>query len=255
VDGAAAQGGDGSEAKPLASLRDGVARVQQSLKEGRSTKLLVKPGGIELDPSGAHWRIAGTRDPSEFLRALDGWLPDGAVLRLEDGSQPAEVESCLAANAAPEPTRVAAGAAWPRPYIYHVLATHACLQELARIMEHHAAPELAIHVHAYREGRVILQWYDAFNDPLFVDGEVAEERVKVLADRLGTTYSRSSVGSSSAATPGRRWSRRLPRGLAARRRFGGLQTDERQCTAALPGLLGQAAQDSLLALDQVRPSP
>jgi hypothetical protein len=75
VDGAAAQGGDGSEAKPLASLRDGVARVQKSLKEGRSTKLLVKPGVYrESLPTIGCWMKGGDGSQNEDLKFQDAWL-------------------------------------------------------------------------------------------------------------------------------------------------------------------------------------
>jgi hypothetical protein len=75
VDGAAAQGGDGSEAKPLASLRDGVARVQKSLKEGRSTKLLVKPGVYrESLPTIGCWMKGDDGSQNENVKFQDAWL-------------------------------------------------------------------------------------------------------------------------------------------------------------------------------------
>jgi len=55
-------------------------------------------------------------------------------------------------------------------------------------MEHHAEPELAIHFHVYQGATVLLEWYDAFSQPMLISGAVSEERVKLLTDILGTNY-------------------------------------------------------------------
>ena len=65
-------------------------------------------------------------------------------------------------------------------------ATPEALTALARIMRNHAEPELAVHFHVYRDDVVLIEWHDAFCQPMLVSGDIPEERVKALAGRLGT---------------------------------------------------------------------
>lgn len=55
-------------------------------------------------------------------------------------------------------------------------------------MEHHAAPELAIHFHVYQGDAVLLQWYDAFADPMWLSRLFSEVHIESLADRMGTPF-------------------------------------------------------------------
>jgi hypothetical protein len=55
------------------------------------------------------------------------------------------------------------------------------LSELATIMEHHAG-------HVYRENTVLLQWHDAFSQPILLHRTFPEDQVQALADRFGTRY-------------------------------------------------------------------
>ena len=83
---------------------------------------------------------------------------------------------------------VAVAILWPRPVYYHVPATPQNLTDLAALAESHAEPELAVHFHVYREGKVLLEWHDAFGQPMLLDGGVSEKRVKAFADALGMTF-------------------------------------------------------------------
>ena len=80
------------------------------------------------------------------------------------------------------------GTIWPRPKVFHVPATVTILTELARIMKHHAEPELAIHFHVYRNNSVLLEWHDAFSQPMLMSGAIPEEKVKVFADKIGKNF-------------------------------------------------------------------
>jgi hypothetical protein len=123
------------------------------------------------------------------LRGLEGWVEDDAVLYFEDGRLDGEIESFMAANAVAGRAHIALGTLWPRPKVFHVPAK-GNIRRLAEIVERHAEPELAVHFHVYREGTLLVEWYDAFLDPMRVNRAVPEERVKALASALGTTYRR-----------------------------------------------------------------
>ena len=59
---------------------------------------------------------------------------------------------------------------------------------LARLSEaalHHAEPEICDHVHFYRDGNALVQWFDAFSGPLLVSKLVPRERVEQFASAVG----------------------------------------------------------------------
>ena len=155
-------------------LRD---RLGMTTKEERD--------GVHLDSSAPHREIRGPKDFPRLLRALGGWLPDGAVLYFEGGYPDAEIEAFMAAHAVPEPVHIALGTIWPRPRVFHVPATSATLGRLAEIMERHAGVQLAVHFHIHRDGAVLLEWYDAFlQDMMMVAGSISDEAVAVLVERF-----------------------------------------------------------------------
>ena len=144
--------------------------------------------GIRLDTAGSYWEIDGLKTFVELFNALQDWLPEGTVLYFEGGSPDAEIDDFIATYSIPEQTHVAMGTIWPRPKVFHVPATAIILTELARIMEHHAEPELAIHFHVYRDSSVLLEWHDAFSQPMLLSGAIPEEQVKVFADKAGKKF-------------------------------------------------------------------
>ncbi|MFB3917953.1 MAG: hypothetical protein ACE14M_14585 [Terriglobales bacterium] len=66
-------------------------------------------------------------------------------------------------------------------------------------MEHQAEPELAIHFHIYRNKVVLLEWHDAFSQPILLSGNFSKEQVQVLAERMGTRF-KMVPGTSSSTT-------------------------------------------------------
>ena len=159
---------------------------------GRLFKVVPKEEmeGIHLNTAESYWEVDGPKTFEEMLNALKSWVPEDAVLYFEDGSPDAEIDNFIAKHSVPEVSHVAMGTTWPRPKVFHVPATTSLLTELASIMDHHAEPELAIHFHVYRKDSVLLEWHDAFSDPILMSGAIPEEKVKVFADKIGTQYKR-----------------------------------------------------------------
>lgn len=94
-------------------------------------------------------------------------------------------------NAIPEQTHIKMGISWPRPKVFHVPASKENLEGLAGMMDHHAEPELAVHFLVYCNGKVILEWYDAFSNPMYLSGEWAEDKVRAFCDKLKWKYRRN----------------------------------------------------------------
>jgi len=144
--------------------------------------------GIRLDTTQPYWEVDGPKTFAELFRALQSWLPRSLILYFEDGSPDSEIFDFMAAHSIPEQAHVAVGTIWPRPKIFHVPASESTLTKLAAIMEHHAEPELAIHFHVYEDATVLLEWHDAFSQPMLIDGSFAEEMVKSFASIFGADY-------------------------------------------------------------------
>jgi hypothetical protein len=60
---------------------------------------------------------------------------------------------------------------------------------LSEAASHHAEPEICSHVHFYRGQEALVQWFDAFSDPLLVSKSVARERVERFASAVGGAMS------------------------------------------------------------------
>jgi hypothetical protein len=144
--------------------------------------------GIRLSTAGTYWEVDGPKTFEEIFNALKGWVPEDAVLYFEDGSPDAEIDNFIATYSVPEVSHVAMGTIWPRQRVFHVQTTETILNELARIMKHHAEPELAIHFHIYRNDSILLEWHDAFSQPMLMSGDIPEEKVKVFANKIGKNF-------------------------------------------------------------------
>ncbi len=125
----------------------------------------------------------------DFLRAAVRIIPENSVLYLEGGSPDDEIRSFLEKRKLPFTTKVAKGTIWPRPKIFHVPFTTENVNDFAEIMERHATPEGSIHLHIYKDNKIILQWYDAFfDDPMYISEDAAEEQIKQFCESLSVEY-------------------------------------------------------------------
>ncbi|MDT3778258.1 hypothetical protein PJI16_11890 [Nitrospira sp. MA-1] len=154
--------------------------------------------GIRLSTRGTHWELEGPNTFEELFNALKGWIPEDALLYFEGGSPDAEINRFFAIHSVPETLHVAMGTIWPRPKIFHVPATRIVLTELSGIMKHHAGPELAVHFHVYRNDAVLLEWHDAFFQPMLMSGAIPEEKVQNFANKIGKKF-RKIIGKGPPA--------------------------------------------------------
>ena len=77
---------------------------------------------------------------------------------------------------------------------------------LAELTRSRAYPELAIHFHAYHGQTVLLEWHDAFTQPMLLSGNLSEQKIRIFAERLGMSYKKGSVeqgAAPNAASPHR----------------------------------------------------
>jgi hypothetical protein len=146
--------------------------------------------GVILDTSVPYWEITCPRKGllPEFLESLESLLPDESILYLEGGYLSKKDETLLNRMSVPEQAHIAVGTIWPRPKIFHVPATAENLGELAQLAQHRALPEIAIHIHVYKDDEVLLQWHDAFDSPIYLAREIPDEKVKEFCQGLNVEY-------------------------------------------------------------------
>jgi hypothetical protein len=135
------------------------------------------------------WEVGGIRRAQAFFDALVDLLPLPSYFRFEGTSIAPDVRKLLEANAVVSAMQIPAGTLLPKPSVFHVLANEAFSRKLAGLASQYAEPEICDHFHAYQDGRVLLQWYDAFLDPLLVDQTIPEVAVQRFCSKLGVRYS------------------------------------------------------------------
>jgi hypothetical protein len=134
------------------------------------------------------WEVTGIRNAEKFFSALADVLPLPVHLCFEGSSFPSDVRKLLEAHAVPATMQIAAGTIWPKPTVFHVLATEQFLRELEVLARKHAEPEICFHFHAYRDGQGLMQWYDAFVDPLLIDESISEATLQSFCQNLEVKY-------------------------------------------------------------------
>jgi hypothetical protein len=149
--------------------------------------------GIRLDMTRPFWEVSGKTDFSAFLTALEALLSQDCILYFEGGSPPKELARFLREHSVPERAHVAYGTIWPKPTVFHLPATVETFSRLAELMRSRVYPELAIHFHAYRDQTVLLEWHDAFTQPMLISGEFSEQQVRAFAERLKMSYKKGCV--------------------------------------------------------------
>jgi hypothetical protein len=144
--------------------------------------------GIHLDPKEPIWEIDSPKDFSPFVRALVDLLPSGCIAYIEGGFPRGKVNSFLHDYSIPEVSHIHMGTIYPRPQVHHVSATVDNLLRLADVAEGASESEILWHFHVYQPGKVLLQWYDAFDLPLGISMNIPEEKIHVFCKKLGVSY-------------------------------------------------------------------
>ncbi len=139
-------------------------------------------------PSG--WEVPGIKSAERFFSALTEVLPLPVHLCFEGTSISSDVRTLLASSAVAAALPISPGTIWPKPSVFHVLATEQFIYELAALAGRHAEPEVCDHFHAYNNGQGLMQWYDAFDLPLLVDESITEASLQVFCRKLGVQYAR-----------------------------------------------------------------
>jgi hypothetical protein len=137
------------------------------------------------------WKVSGVRTAEDFFRAVSLLVPDATHMFLE-GSPDPDVEVLLKDGADVADYVAPVGTIWSWPSKnrrFSVRASPELFIRLSEAAQHHAEPEICDHVHFYRGQEALVQWFDAFSDPLLVSKSVDRERVERFAAAVGGALS------------------------------------------------------------------
>ena len=146
--------------------------------------------GIDLD-SADRWVIEGLKDPAAFFRQLSVLIPWDSTLYFEGCDIVPEVAQFYERNRAANAICVVRDTIWPVPDIYHAAMTPAVIEQLAGFLSRYTVAEFFNHVKAYREGKLLFAFHDAFDGSLFlVSDRISEANIRAFANSLGSTFRR-----------------------------------------------------------------
>lgn len=141
------------------------------------------------------WRVSGVRSAQDFFRAVSLLVPDATHMFLE-GSPDPEIEALLADGADDTDYAAPVGTIWSWPQKdqrFSVRASPELFERLSKAASGHAEPEICSHIHFYRGQEALLQWFDAFSEPLLLSKSVARERVERFASAVGGVLSEGAA--------------------------------------------------------------
>lgn len=134
------------------------------------------------------WTGIGTAE--KFFSALTEILPLPVYLCFEGTTISSDVRTLLSSSAVTPRLTILLGTIWPKPTVFHVLASAQFLHELAALARRHNEAEICDHFHTYDDSHGLMQWYDAFDLPLLIDESIREISIRAFCRRLGVHYAR-----------------------------------------------------------------
>jgi len=143
----------------------------------------------------AYWEIKAKKiDSTAFFRALLKYFPEATTFYAEGTVIEKDVVECYLSHAQEGQYLPPEGTTWPESEKFRCRFSLDLMNALAQLSEHHAEPELLTHLFLYRDHDPLLEWYDAFADPILVSPSVPEEAVSGLASELGVKYGKEKSG-------------------------------------------------------------
>ncbi len=149
-------------------------------------------GGLSLNETSCWMVQGGVGDFSDFVRALPLLVPQGSILHIEGGAHSKELTAFLNSRMLSPRCKIELGTIWPSSHIYHLPTDEGFLNEFATMTEECALPEVCDHLAIYKNGIVLVQCYDAMDDPIFVSKQLSLEVLDAFCKKIGGIYEDAS---------------------------------------------------------------
>ncbi|HAX61013.1 MAG TPA: hypothetical protein DCX95_00410 [Elusimicrobia bacterium] len=146
--------------------------------------------GITL--TNPYWEVEPIKIFTEFLSALPIIIPNGSILYLEGGYPDKKLKEFFNKTQIANPVKIAIGTIWPVSGIdyYHIPLTDENIKELLELSKNHAEPEIAVHLLVYKGNKILIDWYDVFDDPFYLSEDIIEDKLKEFCNKLCLKYRR-----------------------------------------------------------------
>jgi len=152
----------------------------------------VSPPRLQLDFEHA-WKLEPVASAVRFLGALAALELEQATLYLE-GTTDRQVEEFLTSRSVEPGIPIERATIWPKTDLHHLAVSTKNLEDLSRLLGLPEIDHLAHHVHIYTAIGVVVQWHDAFGrTPIYVAGDVEEDKIRQFATSLGVRYERETA--------------------------------------------------------------
>jgi len=163
---------------------------REGLKEQLRAMAAGRGEGIDLD-SVDRWVIEGLTDSVGFFRHLRILIPSDCILYFEGSAIVPEVARFYSKNRAANAICVVRDNIFPVPEMFHVAMTAGVIEGLIGLLGRHSLENCFHHVKAYRDGKLLFTFHDAFDGSYFlVSDRIAEADVSAFSSALGAAYRR-----------------------------------------------------------------
>lgn len=139
--------------------------------------------GATVDHTRA-WVVPAPSMPIRIARAFRTLLSERGVVALEGVSIHPEVKQTLQPYTVSPAIEIRPGTLWPTSEWLYIQATDGALGTLEDLVNTCAGPEICNHLYVVDEGTLLVEWHDAFSDPLYVTGTVSAEVVSAFCAAL-----------------------------------------------------------------------
>ena len=136
------------------------------------------------------WHVSGVRNARTFFQAIAGLVPDATDLFLE-GTSAADIVALLQPHIEHTDYTAPIGTiwSWPKNQRFRLRVSPELLARLSETAAHHAELEICNHLHLYRGPEPLVNWFDAFSDPVLVSKTIARETVEQFCREVGGVFS------------------------------------------------------------------
>ena len=160
------------------------------LKEQLRAMAAGRGDGIDLD-SPERWVMEGIKDPVPFFQNLDKLIPGDSILYFEGCDINPEVVRFYEQNKAAGAVCVTRDTIFPVPECFHVAMSAGVIERLVEFLKGKPVEGCFNHVKAYREGRLLFTFHDAFDGSHFlISSRVPGEAVEAFGLAIGATARR-----------------------------------------------------------------
>jgi len=136
------------------------------------------------------WVVKGVSDPEKFFAELPKILPEGVILYFEGVAISDGLRSFFEEAKIDPTTKVMGGTITPKPSIFHVPASFQNFERLCKLTKNVHGYEVCDHFHVYKENRMLVQWFDAWECPIGFSSDFSEAQIKSFCVATGGKFER-----------------------------------------------------------------